>query len=183
MKRSFLFSILGALFFLVSGLHAKSIKNSEMVVQQDNLSFKLHKKTEHFIDIEVSLDQVWIGCSDADLKSDASYMLFLAKEKNHTYEFFYRRPSVGASCLKTEKEYLRMVKGAKKIRLVGAGGAIEKVGPQSGEPRVPRRFKNTVKTETWFFARLQAGKMCKAYFEEHCELPENYWAGMVSDLE
>lgn len=126
-----------------------------------------------------------MGCTDAGPTLDAtSGMMFYVLAGDTAYEFFYRRIYDVRMCLEAERQYRKIVKGEKTIRLVGGHSLKPIVGPQPpSEERIPRRFTAVAKTMSQVFIRLQAGNRCKAYFLEDCELPKNYWAGMMPEPE
>jgi len=139
----------------------------------------IHKQTIHFIDLEVPVSRVWIGCSNADPKEDVS-LLGIYVEDEDVYYLFYPRRAIHdvPTCLAEEKIYRSMMKSVKTVRVVGEFSGIEpnpkKIYPKD---RTPRRFTNKPKTGGGFFIRLQAGDKCVSYFANDCDLPKNYWAG------
>lgn len=141
----------------------------------------IHKQMRHFIDLEVPVDRVWIGCSNTDPKEDVS-LLGIYVEDEDVYYLFYPRRAIHdvPMCLAEELKYRNMMKGAKTVRIVGAFSGIE-TNPKKNYPkdRTPRRFTNKPKTGGGFFIRLQANKQCVSYFANDCDLPKNYWAGMT----
>lgn len=157
------------------GKHNLSIDD----IKQEPSKVQIHNRTKIFIDIEAPKDQTWIGCHKDRPKTVNSYMVFYILNGDETHWFLYRRPLTVSQCLKVEKEYLGMAKNAKTIRVVGRLIQEEK-RPQSLEgERVPARFGQVKKHTSWIFHRFQVENKCKAYFEDDCDLPKNYWANTI----
>lgn len=140
----------------------------------------IHKRTVNFLDIEGSTSNFWVGCSGMNKKDDIAYMGFYLIEAGKSWYFHYRRPLGYSQCLSEQSEYRKMIKHAKTIRIVGIS-QLEENGPEPRDPQIPERFTNVKKRTSSFFSRLQVGKQCKAYFEDDCDLPENYWANTIPD--
>lgn len=159
---------------LVCGIGHTKVKKDEV---------RIHKRTQNFIDIEASRENIWVGCSTNNPKKDNSFMVFYVLDGNETKWFMYRRPYSVPQCLNIERDYKRMIKNAETVRIVGIGYPDEVNGPQkrNGIERVPMRFTSVTKLTSWMFSRLQVEKKCKAYFEDDCDLPKNYWANTIPD--
>ena len=139
----------------------------------------IHKQTVHFIDLEVPVDRVWIGCTNIDPKEEVSLLGIDVEDEEINYSFYPRRAVHDVpTCLAEEKKYRDMLKDVKTVRVVGEFSGLE---PNSkkvySKDRTPQRFKNKSKTGGGFFIRLQAGNKCVAYFANGCDLPKNYWGG------
>lgn len=99
-------------------------------------------------------------------------------EDEDTWYSFYPRRAIHdvPTCLEEEKIYRDMMKIVKTVHIVGEFSGLEpnpkKVYPKD---RTPRRFLNKAKTGGGFFVRFQAGKKCRSYFANGCDLPKNYW--------
>ncbi len=92
------------------------------------------------------------------------------------YSYYYRRPRTIKDCKEEEKDYMKMLKGAKTFRIVGVG-----FNKPEQEP-IPKPFrkrdsnsKKLVKSISLAFERLQVGQLCKSYFDGNCD-PKNYWS-------
>lgn len=101
--------------------------------------------------------------------------MFYALDGDTAYEFHHRRVYDVPMCLEAEREYRRMMRGAKTVRLVGIHSREEPYDPGPSKERMPRRFTSVAKTISQVFIRMQGGNRCQAYFPDHCELPQNYW--------
>ncbi len=139
-------------------------------------SARVYNELNNFIDIEVNSEDAWLGCSDIDLKEPNSLMTFYAVTGDSTHEFMFRRVIDVKRCLKLEKEYQSLVRGAGKVRLVG-------ISPTKNHDslitdRVPEKFRDSVHTTNWIFVRFQTEKGCESYFEGDCK-PEKYWGGVI----
>lgn len=140
-----------------------------MDVFAGNLSYadsnlKIHNHTEGFIDIEVSIQNVKIECSIGNILG------FDIADGKTEYSFFYRRPLSREQCRNDKNFFRQMLTTEKTVHIVGISPYKE------NKP-------NKITRISAFFARLQVGKTCKAYFEHHCDLPKNYWAGMLPSEE
>ena len=139
----------------------------------------IHKKTEYFIDIELSKKQLLLDCSGGP-KDDNSIVGFNLLDGETYYSFFYRRVRTVKECHELRKEYMDMLKGHETVRIVG-NHPDESVIQDSDRRKIPTPFNKAKKVVASFFIRLQAGDKCKAYFSEHCELPKNYWGGVIPE--
>lgn len=139
----------------------------------------VHKRLSYFIDIEAPVSQVWVGCTEDNSKKTNSWMIFHIVDGDLMYEFMYRRVLSVPICLSEEREYRQMLRGAKTVRIVGVH-PDEIVNPQpETSKRIPQRFAETQKSISIIFSRLEAKGHCKAFFTKDCDLPKNYWAGMI----
>lgn len=143
----------------------------------------IHKRTPYFIDIEAPVDQVWVGCNEGGpTLNSTSGMMFYVLDGHTAYEFYYRSVDSVRMCLKKEREYRQLMQGTNSIRFVGIHSLEEPSEPEpSPYERIPKRFTSATKTISQVFIRMQAGNHCKAYFSEHCKLPENYWGGTIPE--
>jgi hypothetical protein len=139
----------------------------------------IHKKTGYFWDIEAPIEQVWVGCSNrGPTPNTHSTMAFYILDEGVTYDFFYGRMYDVKMCLEMEKEYRRLMQGAKTVRIVGTD-YWEEAGPSNQKIKeLPKRFELSPKFVVINFTRLQTTNGCKAFFDLDCKLPENYWAGL-----
>lgn len=142
-----------------------------------SLKIAVHKRTQNFVDIEAPKGDVWVSCSDFP-ENDKSFLGFHILDGVKSYMFFYRRPLSITQCHKDEKEYLEMIKSSNTVRIVGIS-PDEKPGPEPRDKSVPKRFTDTTKITSAVFIRLQAKDKCKSFFKEDCELPKNYWGGII----
>ncbi|MBP7845758.1 MAG: hypothetical protein KA116_13205 [Proteobacteria bacterium] len=144
-------------------------------------SVEVHKRTQNFVDIEVNKKDVWMDCSDHP-NSGNSYLGFRVLDGDRIYSFFYRRPLTIKNCQKEEREYRKMMESEETVRIVGTSPSDEIPDPKYKYIKgIPERFTNIQKKTSSYFARLQSKNKCKAYFPNDCELPKNYWAGMISE--
>lgn len=139
------------------------------------VSFKIHNKSDHFIDIQVPQKNAWIGCSDTDLNAKNSLMTFYITADNQTHEFMFRRVIPVSNCLRLEKEYHSLIQNANTVRIVG-------IEPQTKHKRlitkhVPKKFHKD-KVINWTFIRFSTSKGCESYFDGDCD-PEQYWGGII----
>lgn len=140
----------------------------------------IHKQTENFVDIEAPVGRVWVGCSTIDPKRESSYLGIEVEDSEFRYSFGPRRAIHDVPmCLAEEKKYREMMKGVKMVRVVGVTLDLEENVPPKRykNNRTPRRFTDKPKKLSAFFVRFQAGKKCRSYFANDCDLPKNYWAG------
>ncbi len=141
----------------------------------------MHKRTQYFIDIEANKKDVWIDCSDHP-ENGTSYLGFRVRDSDRVYFFYYRRPRNIKQCHEEQKEYHKMMEGGETVRIVG-------ITPNESAPDskylyikgIPERFTNTPKKISSVFIRLQVKKKCRSYFPDDCELPKNYWGGVISE--
>lgn len=136
----------------------------------------IHKKTPNFVDIELHKSKLVIRCS-AHSENNTSYLSFNMLDQDVYYFFHYRRPLSIKGCEEQKAEYLEMIKVGKLVRMVGIETDYELM-KDSILSKYPLPFKATYSVSATFI-RLQANNKCKAYFSEHCELPKNYWAGVI----
>jgi hypothetical protein len=122
---------------------------------------------------------VWVGCTEDDPKKENSWMIFQIKDGDTKYEFIYRRVLNVPMCLSEEREYRKMLKGAKTVRIVGVHPDESINPPPESCKRIPKKFAETKKSVSIIFSRLQAQGSCKAFFITDCDLPKNYWVGMI----
>jgi hypothetical protein len=142
-------------------------------------SVTMHKRTQYFIDIEANKKDVWIDCSDHP-ENGTSYLGFRVHDSDRVYFFYYRRPRNIKQCHEEQKEYHKMMEGGETVRIVG-------ITPDESAPDskylhikgIPVRFTNTKKEISSVFIRLQVKNKCKSYFPDDCELPKNYWGGVI----
>lgn len=139
-------------------------------------SARVYNESSNFIDIEVSIEDAWLGCSDIDSKAPYSLMTFYAVTKDSTHEFMFRRVIDVKRCLKLEKEYQNLIQGVGKVRLVGISPTKNHNSLITG--RVPKKFRDSVHTINWIFVRFQTEKGCESYFEGYCK-PDKYWGGVI----
>lgn len=138
-------------------------------------SFKIYNQSPVFIDIEAGHENVWIGCSDTDLKEVNSLMTFYLLAGETTHEFMFRRVMSVKRCLKLQKEYRALAQTGKFVRLVG-------IQPMDQDElitdRVPQKFKRAKTKRTWTFIRFHAAQGCESYFTGDCD-PKEYWGGII----
>jgi hypothetical protein len=139
----------------------------------------IHKKTEYFLDIELSNKDFFINCSGGP-KDDNSILSINLMDENTYYNFYYRRVIKLKQCYEHKKEYMDMLRGAQFLRIV-ASHPTERPMLDSEKKAVPNPFNKAIKIIYGPFIRLQAGDKCKAYFSEDCDLPRNYWGGVIPD--
>jgi hypothetical protein len=141
----------------------------------------VHKRTSYFIDVEVNKKDIWIFCSDYN-KNDVSNMSFRFLDEDKVYYFFYRGIRSVKQCQKEKNEYEKMMKDGDTVRVVGIRPDEEVTDSKYRYIKgIPERFTNVKKETSAYFVRLQVKDKCKAYFENDCELPKNYWAGMIPE--
>jgi hypothetical protein len=136
----------------------------------------VHKKTQYFVDVEVTKDKISIECSDHP-ENNTSYLGFDLLDQDVFYSFHYRRPLTPKMCKEQKAEYLEIIKPGQRVRVVGIEPSYELM-KDSILNKYPQPFKATNSVMATFI-RLQANNKCKAYFSEHCELPKNYWGGVI----
>jgi len=139
----------------------------------------IHKRTQYFIDIELPKNQALIDCSDHP-ENNTSYLGFDLHEQNVCYSFYYRRPMSVKMCHEQKKEYMKIIKKGQLVRIVGIKPEIELM--KDSERMKFSAPCNKAKKLVWAtFIRLQANNRCKAYFADDCELPKNYWGGVIPE--
>lgn len=137
----------------------------------------IHKKLDYFIDIELSKKTFSMDCS-GDRKDDNSILGFNLLDGDIYYSFFYRRVRTVKECHQVRREYLNLIKNQKTVRIVG-DHPDDSIISQSDRKMIPVPYNKATKKVSAFFIRLQAGNKCKAYFSEDCDLPKNYWGGLM----
>ncbi|MBX3021343.1 MAG: hypothetical protein KF799_06655 [Bdellovibrionales bacterium] len=147
---------------------------------QTSTGVTLHKHISNFVDIEAPKDKIWIGCASKYPEEKTAFLLFYILDGKKTWEFHYRRALKDSQCEEDEREYKNLIKSAKTVRFVGIQ-PIEENGPQPKDREIPGRFTKVKKRTFSTFIRLQAGDKCKAFFEHHCDLPQNYWGGTTPE--
>lgn len=144
---------------------------------------KIHNKTAYFIDIELDKKHFLITCSDHP-EDNTSYIAFNLLDGDTYYFFVYLRPLTPKMCKEEKEEYLKIVRKGQTVRLVGHHPDEELITEKKRKEKYPKGylppFKYAKKVVTAPFARLQGEKGgCKAYFEDDCDLPKNYWVGVA----
>ena len=139
----------------------------------------IHKKTEYFLDIELKKKDFFINCSGGP-KDDNSILSINLMDGDTFYNFYYRRVITLKQCYQHKKVYMDMLKAVQFLRIV-ASHPTERRMLDSEKKAVPNPFKKAIKIIYGPFIRLQAGDKCKANFFEHCELPKNYWGGVIPE--
>ncbi len=141
----------------------------------------IHKQTKMFIDIEANKKQVWLDCSDFPAAKN-SFIGFYIFDTDTAYFFYYRRPLGIKQCHEAVKEYQKMINNSEGVRIVGITPDEENI-PAKKYPNsnTPERFFKAKKRIYSVFVRLQANNKCKAYFDNDCELPANYWGGVIPE--
>jgi hypothetical protein len=95
---------------------------------------------------------------------------------------FYRGIKSIKQCHKEKDEYEKIMKSGDTVRVVGVSLDEEDTDLKNRKIKgIPERFTNVNKETSAFFIRLQVKDKCKAYFENDCELPRNYWAGTIPE--
>lgn len=139
----------------------------------------IHKHTQYFVDIELPKNQVLIDCSDHP-ENNTSYMGFDLVDHDVCYSFYYRRPLTVKMCHQQKKEYMEIIEKGISVRVVGIGPEVELI--KDSERMKFSAPCNKAKKLIWAtFIRLQANNKCKAYFADDCELPKNYWGGVIPE--
>ncbi len=139
----------------------------------------IHKRLDYFIDIEFSKKTFSMDCSGGR-KDDNSILGFNLLDGDIYYSFFYRRVRTVKECHQVRKEYLNLVKNQKTVRIVG-DHPTEAIISESDKKMIPAPYNKAKKMVAAFFIRLLAGKKCKSYFSEDCQLPKNYWGGLMPE--
>ena len=138
----------------------------------------IHKRTSHFLDIELSKENSKIECSEHP-KNNTSFLSFNLLDQGVYYFFYCRRPFSIKECRNQKEEYLKILEKGDSVRVVGISPVEEQM-----KDSTLRNYKMPFKAEkviSSVFIRLQAGGRCKAYFEDDCELPKNYWGGVIPE--
>lgn len=176
--------MIGFLFFLVFLNHETWAKKMITEPVQTKWGAIIHKYTANFIDIEAPAKNIWIGCSTEDPQQKGnSFFGVYVLDGDTAYDFFYRRVLDSVSiCLQEKQEYQKLIRGSKTVRLVGILPGEEKGPEKNPSPHVPARFVTQPKRVAAVFIRLQAENKCKAYFSSHCDLPKNYWGGVLPNI-
>jgi hypothetical protein len=139
----------------------------------------IHKRLDYFIDIELSKKTFTMDCSGGE-KDDNSILGFNLLDSDIYYSFFYRRVRTVKECLQIRKEYLSLLKNQKTVRIVG-DHPDESIISESDRKMIPAPYNKANKKVSAFFIRLQSGNKCRAYFSEDCDLPKNYWGGLMPE--
>lgn len=140
---------------------------------------KIHKRTEYFLDIEISKKQFQVDCSGGP-KDDNSIVGFDLLDGDTYYSLYYRRVRTVKECHELRKEYMDMLKDHDTVRIVG-NHPIERMMLESEKKSRSAPFNKARRRISASFIRLQAGNKCKAYFSEDCDLPKNYWGGVIPE--
>ena len=144
-------------------------------------SVTMHKRTQYFVDVEANKKDVWINCSDHP-ENGTSYLSFRLHDGDQVYFFYYRRPRNIKQCHEEKKEYYKMIEGEETVRIVGTSPNESVPEPKYKYIKgIPERFTNTKKETSAVFTRLQVKNKCKSYFPDDCELPKNYWGGVIPE--
>lgn len=138
-----------------------------------------HKRTSRFIDIELNKNQLSIDCSGHPINK-TSYISFNLLDGDTYYFFYYRRPLNIKMCREQREEYMHIVNEAGTARIVGIM-PDEEVIKDSDRKKYPAGFNKAKKMVAATFIRLQGKDKCKSYFEDDCELPKNYWGGVIPE--
>jgi hypothetical protein len=133
-----------------------------------NAQAVIHKRTEYFLDIELSKKQFLFDCSGG-LENDNSIIGFHLLDGDTYYFAYYRRVWPMKECKQLQTDYLGLLKNSATVRLV------------IDHPKEGDMDKNSREECLAPFIRLQAGDKCKAYFSKDCDLPENYWVGVTPE--
>jgi hypothetical protein len=139
----------------------------------------IHKKTQYFLDIELNKNQFLIECSGG-LENNNAIVGFHLLDGDTYYFSFYRRVWPMKDCQQLQKDYMKLLKNHNTVRLV-INHPIEDLMNEKRREEWPTPFNRAKKMISGPFIRLQAGDKCKAYFPEHCDLPKNYWGGVIPE--
>ena len=142
-----------------------------------NAQAVIHKRTEYFLDIEISKKQILIDCAGG-LENNNSIVGFHLLDGDTYYFSYYRRVWPMKECHQLQKEYMSIVKYQANARIV-ISHPLESSMEDKSRKEWPAPFNKAKKMISGPFIRLQAGGKCKAYFSEDCELPKNYWGGVI----
>jgi hypothetical protein len=136
----------------------------------------IHKRTEYFLDIEVSKKNFLIDCFGG-LENNNSIVGFNLLDGDTYYFAYYRRVWPMKECHQLRKKYMDLLKTHATVRVV-IDHPDERMMTDKERMQWPAPFNKAKKLISGPFIRLQAGDKCKAYFSEHCDLPKNYWGGV-----
>ena len=142
-----------------------------------NAQAVIHKRTEYFLDIELSKKQILIDCASG-LENNNSIVGFHLLDGDTYYFSYYRRVWPMKECHQLQKEYMSIVKYQANARIVISHPRESSMEDKSRK-EWPAPFNKAKKMISGPFIRLQAGGKCKAYFSEDCDLPRNYWGGVI----
>ena len=142
-----------------------------------NAQAVIHKRTEYFLDIELSKKQILIDCASG-LENNNSIVGFHLLDGDTYYFSYYRRVWPMKECHQLQKEYMSIVKYQSNARIVISHPRESSMEDKSRK-EWPAPFNKAKKMISGPFIRLQAGGKCKAYFSEDCDLPRNYWGGVI----
>lgn len=142
-----------------------------------NAQAVIHKRTEYFLDIELSKKQILIDCA-GELENNNSIVGFHLLDGDTYYFSYYRRVWPMKECHQLQKEYMSIVKYQANARIVISHPRESSMEDKSRK-EWPAPFNKAKKMISGPFIRLQAGGKCKAYFSEDCDLPRNYWGGVI----
>ncbi len=148
-----------------------------LVFLMGNAQAVIHKRTENFLDIELSKKQFLLDCSGG-LENNNSIMGFHLLDGDTYYFSYYRRVWPMKECHQLQKEYMGLLKNNATVRLVIDHPNESNMADKS-KKEWPAPFNKAKKMISGPFIRLQAGVKCKAYFSEDCDLPRNYWGGVI----
>jgi hypothetical protein len=141
-----------------------------------NASAVIHKRTEYFLDLELSKKTFLITCSGGP-QDDNSILSFHLMDGDTYYNFYYRRVRTVKDCHKLKIEYMDMLKEHDTVRIV-ANHPTESEMSVSEAKAESAPFNKARKIIFGPFIRLQTGNKCKDYFSKDCDLPKNYWGGV-----
>lgn len=140
---------------------------------------KIHKRTQYFLDIELSKEHFLIDCSGG-LGNNNSIVGFHLLDGDRYYFSYYRRVWPIKECLELRREYMDLLKNHATVRVV-IDHPRESSMVDKNKEEWPAPFNGAEKLISGAFIRLQAGNKCKAYFSEDCDLPKNYWGGVMPE--
>ena len=75
---------------------------------------------------------------------------------------------------------MALLKNQSTVRIV-INHPNEDLMDEKGKDEWPSPFNKAKKMISGPFIPLQSGDKCKAYFSEHCDLPKNYWGGVIPE--
>ena len=137
----------------------------------------IHKSTEYFLDIELSKKKFLIDCPGG-LEGDNTIVGFHLLDGDTYYFSYYRRVWPKKECLKIRKEYMDLLKNHATVRIV-IDHPDEESMSKYNRKEWPAPFNKATKLISGAFIRLQGAHKCKAYFLKDCDLPKNYWGGVI----
>jgi len=114
----------------------------------------IHKRTEYFLDIEISKKQFLITCS-GEPKDKISIVGFHLLDGDTYYLFFYRGIRSTKRCIELKKEYIDMLKNRDNVRIVG-NHPDEKLMLDPDKKTSPVPFKNAKKSFHLFLYAFRA---------------------------